>query len=158
MNLRTTYTAVATVFGVGRFPFAPGTAASILALPVAWLIATAGGSWGRVWLLMAAIFVNALGCWACELYAHETQVKDPSECVIDEVAGQWIVCAFAPSTSLYAYAVAFLLFRMFDILKPWPISAAERLPGGLGIMADDFVAGLMAAAIIAVLAHLTLVW
>lgn len=157
MNQKKIYTAIATVFGIGRLPFGPGTAASIVALPVAWLIATAGGSWGRFWLLMAAIFVNALGCWACELYAHETQKKDPSECVIDEVAGQWIACAFAP-TSLYAYAVAFVLFRLFDIMKPWPASAAERLPGGLGIMADDVVAGLMAAAIIAILAHLGLLW
>jgi phosphatidylglycerophosphatase A len=157
MSNKQVYTGIATVFGIGRFPFAPGTAASIVALPFAWVIATAGGSWGRFWLLMAAIFVNALGCWACELYAHDVQKKDPSECVIDEVAGQWLACAFAP-TSLYAYAVAFLLFRVFDILKPWPASAAERLPGGIGIMADDVVAGLMAGAVIAVLAHLQLVW
>jgi phosphatidylglycerophosphatase A len=154
---RQAYTGIATVFGIGRLPFAPGTAASIVALPFAWVIATAGGSWGRFWLLMAAIFVNALGCWACELYAHDVQKKDPSECVIDEVAGQWLACAFAP-TSLYAYAVAFLLFRVFDIVKPWPASAAERLPGGIGIMADDVVAGLMAGVVIAVLAHLQLVW
>jgi phosphatidylglycerophosphatase A len=153
MNLRTTYTAIATLFGVGRFPFAPGTAASIVALPFAWLIATAGGTYGRFWLLFAGLLVNAIGVWACELYSNETKVKDPSECVIDEVAGQWIACAFAPTT-LLAYAIAFVLFRLFDILKPWPASAAERLPGGLGIMADDFVAGLMAGAIIAVLAHL----
>ncbi len=156
MNQKKIYTAIATVFGVGRFPVAPGTIASVIALPLAWLIATAGGNWGRLWLLMAAIFVNALGCWACELYSNETKVKDPSECVIDEVAGQWIACAFAP-TSLFAYAIAFILFRLFDILKPWPASAAERLPGGLGIMADDVVAGLMAGVIIAVLAHLRLV-
>jgi phosphatidylglycerophosphatase A len=58
---------------------------------------------------------------------------------------------------LLGYSLAFVLFRVFDILKPWPISAAERLPGGIGIMADDFVAGLAAGAVIAVLAHLGLV-
>jgi phosphatidylglycerophosphatase A len=160
MTLRSTYTAIATVFGIGRLPVAPGTAASVIALPIAWLIVALTGS--PFLLLLAGLLVNAIGAWACELYSRDKGEKDPSECVIDEVAGQWIACAFIPTHStfghtLLCYGLAFVLFRVFDILKPWPISAAERLPGGIGIMADDFVAGLAAGAIIAVLAHLGLV-
>jgi phosphatidylglycerophosphatase A len=155
MNLKKGYTSIATVFGVGYSRIAPGTAASIVALPFAWLIAISGG---RFALLLAAILATASGAWACELYAHEKKENDPSECVIDEVAGQWIACAFVPSNDvLLGYALAFVLFRAFDIVKPWPISAAERLPGGFGIMADDVVAGLFAGIIIAILAHLGLV-
>jgi phosphatidylglycerophosphatase A len=155
MNHKKVYTAIATVFGVGYSPIAPGTAASIVALPIAWLIAISGG---RFVLLLAAILASAAGAWACEHYAGEKKENDPSECVIDEVAGQWIACAFAPTNDmLLAYALAFVLFRFFDIVKPWPISAAERLPGGFGIMADDVVAGLFAGIIIAILAHLGLV-
>jgi phosphatidylglycerophosphatase A len=71
--------------------------------------------------------------------------------VIDEVAGQLLACAFAP-LSLAGFALAFLLFRLFDISKLWPISAAERLRGGLGIVVDDLVAGLIAGLIVAVFA------
>ena len=142
-------TAIATLFGIGFSPFAPGTVASAVALPLAWLIAWAGG---RFVLLLAAILACAIGAWACELYVHAKQDKDPSECVIDELAGQWIVCAFAPHT-LLAYALAFVLFRLFDITKMWPINEVERrVPGGLGIMADDVVAALIGGAIITALA------
>lgn len=144
-------TQIATVLGVGRSPTAPGTAGSIVALPLAWIIAAAGG---RFALMLAAILVLGIGAWACEIYARANGRDDPSECVIDEVAGQWIVCAFAP-LSIAAYFVAFILFRIFDIVKPWPIHAVERsVPGGLGIMADDVVAALMGSIIIALLGHL----
>ena len=138
----------------------PAQRPASIALPLAWLIVALTGS--PFLLLFAGLLLNAMGAWACELYAHDKGEKDPSECVIDEVAGQWIACAFIPTHStfvfmLLGYALAFVLFRVFDILKPWPISAAERLPGGIGIMADDFVAGVAAGAIIAVLAHLGLV-
>lgn len=137
------------LFGVGRVSVAPGTAASFVALVLAWPIALWGG---RFVLLMAAIAASAIGTWASDIYARDVGRSDPSECVIDELAGQWIVCAFAPLT-IAAYLVAFLLFRLFDMTKPWPISRLERLPGGLGIMADDLGAALVAALIIAVLAH-----
>ena len=144
-------TQIATVLGVGRVPTAPGTAGSIVALPFAWLIAAFGG---RFALMLAAILVLGIGAWACEVYARANGKDDPSECVIDEVAGQWIVCAFAP-LSIPAYFVAFILFRIFDIVKPWPIRVVERrVPGGLGIMADDVVAALMGCIIMAVLGHL----
>jgi phosphatidylglycerophosphatase A len=147
------HTAIATLFGLGRVRTAPGTVASIVALPFAWLIAFEGG---RISLLLAAIFVSALGGWACEHYVRESGKHDPSECVIDELAGQWLALAFAP-LGVLAYFLAFVLFRVLDITKPWPMSAAERLPGGLGVMADDLLAGLLTGLVVAVFAHAGLV-
>jgi phosphatidylglycerophosphatase A len=146
--------ALATLFGIGRFPSAPGTAASLVALPIAWLIAA---MFGRGWLMFSAVVALAVGTWACEMYSRAKGEDDPKECVIDELAAQWIVCAFAP-LSLLGFFLAFVLFRLFDIFKPWPINLVEeRVPGGLGIMADDVVAAVMASAIIALVAHLGLI-
>ncbi len=100
---------------------------------------------------LRSIVLCLLALWASEAYAVETGNSDPSECVIDEVAGQFIACAMAP-LSIAGFAAAFVLFRLFDISKLWPISAAERLHGGVGIMADDLLAGLFAGAIVAVFA------
>ena len=145
--------AIATFFGIGRVPVAPGTVASLVALIIAWPMAIYGG---RFAVLIAGILASAIGAWAGDHYARDTKQADPSECVIDEVAGQWIVCAFAP-VSVIAFALAFVLFRFFDIFKPWPISRLEKLPGGLGIMADDLGAALAAALIVAICAHLRIV-
>ncbi|HLY06446.1 MAG TPA: phosphatidylglycerophosphatase A [Rhizomicrobium sp.] len=142
---------IATLGGLGRIvPVAPGTVASALALPVAWALASIHGP---LPVVIAAVVVTGGGVWGAELYARERAVHDPSECVIDEVAGQLIACAFVPKT-LLCYALAFLLFRLFDIVKPWPIGAAERLPGGVGIMADDVLAGALAGMIILALLQL----
>ena len=141
-------TYAATLLGIGRSPVAPGTVASMVALPIAWIVVTVGGPLA---LLSLALVTAALGMWACDVYAKDKGAHDPSECVIDEVAGQLLACAFAP-LSLAGFALAFLLFRLFDISKLWPISAVERLRGGLGIVADDLVAGLMAGLIVAVFA------
>lgn len=145
--------AISTLFGVGYVRYAPGTVASLVALPFAWGIATEGA---RFVLLLAGILALAIGAWASELYAHQTRTFDPRECVIDELAGQWIACAFAPTT-LLGFTLAFVLFRIFDITKPWPIRHVEQLHGGLGIMADDAVAALMAGAILVVLSHVGLI-
>jgi phosphatidylglycerophosphatase A len=136
----------ATVFGVGRSPVAPGTVASFVSLPVAWLVMMYAGPFA-LFALAAAVFI--FGLWASENYAVQAGNADPSECVIDEVAGQFIACALAP-LSLAGFFVAFVLFRLFDVSKLWPISWAERMPGGLGIMADDLLAGLFAGSIDAV--------
>ena len=137
--------AVATLLGIGRAPFAPGTVASLAALPLAWGITQSGG---RVLLIVCTLAATALGIWASDRYARACGTQDPSECVVDELAGQWLACAVAP-LSLLGYAVAFLAFRAFDIWKPWPISAAERQPGGVGIMLDDIVAGAAAGVVVA---------
>jgi phosphatidylglycerophosphatase A len=147
------WTYAATVFGIGRAPFAPGTVASAVALPVAWVVLK---YLGPVALFSLSFAVAAIGAWACDVHARRSGTHDPSECVIDEVAGQFLACAMAP-LSLFGFLLAFALFRLFDISKLWPISEAERLRGGLGIMADDMVAGLLAGLIVAVVTSLGLI-
>jgi phosphatidylglycerophosphatase A len=146
-------TMTATLFGLGRAPFAPGTLASIVALPIAWGVMALGGP---IALFSLGLLVAGLGIWASDVYAKESGEHDPSECVIDEVAGQLLACALAP-LSLFGFALAFVLFRLYDISKLWPVSAAERLDGGFGIVLDDVVAGILAGGIVAVLAATGLV-
>ena len=151
-------TIVASVFGIGYFSVAPGTVMSAIALPLAILIALFGG--GGMALLGSAIIVLVIGILACADHVRETGRQDPPECVIDELAGQWIACSFALLTfnglipvrpiSLPAFLLAFVLFRLFDIWKPWPVSwADEKLEGGIGVMTDDAIAGLMAGVLVA---------
>jgi phosphatidylglycerophosphatase A len=136
---------LATCFGIGRIPLAPGTFASAAALPFGWLLVLLG--WQGV--LIGSGLATLLGIWACGVHARKVGLHDPSECVLDEVAGQWMTLIPIPlmgrASDWRPYVMAFLLFRLFDILKPWPIAAAERLPGGLGVMMDDVLAGFAAA-------------
>ena len=130
-------TIAATWFWVGLLPKAPGTWGSAAALPFAWVLMSLGGS--QV-LLAAAIICFFGGWWASAVYVARTQASDPSEVVIDEVAGQWLVLAAAPLDPL-PYLVGFALFRLFDVWKPWPVSWADRrIGGGLGVMVDDILA------------------
>jgi phosphatidylglycerophosphatase A len=141
---------LATGFGIGWFPKAPGTVASLVALPFGCWLAFVG-DWQGV--LGAAIVASFLGVWVCGAYAGAIGVSDPGECVLDEIAGQWFAMVPLPfmghAGNLSGLALAFALFRFFDIVKPWPISRLERLPGGLGIMADDILAGLVSEALLA---------
>lgn len=139
---------LATFFGIGRIPFASGTFASAAALPFGVLLVLYGSQ-----ALTAAIIVAVVaGVWSCGVHAAKLGVADPSECVLDEVAGQWIalgpIALFARPYEWALYVIAFILFRLFDVLKFWPMSAAERLPGGYGVMADDVLAGLFAAGLL----------
>ena len=136
---------VATWFGVGRLPVAPGTWGSAVTLPISWFLAL----WlGPIWLLAVAAVVFAAGWWAADVYARRNEADDPGEVVVDEVAGQLVALAVVPVDLIY-YAAAFVLFRIADIWKPFPVSLAERrLGGGLGIMADDIVAGGYAAIVL----------
>jgi phosphatidylglycerophosphatase A len=137
------------VFGIGYFPQAQGTIMSAIALPLGFLIALRGG--GAMGLLGSSLIVLVIGILACAEHVRETGNPDPSECVIDELAGQWLASAFVAfgTLSLPAFFLSFVLFRLFDIWKPWPVSWAENgLSGGLGVMADDLVAGLIAGAIV----------
>ena len=131
-------TVLSTWFGAGLLPKAPGTWGSAAALPFAWAIASAWGGWG---LLAASLLCFLVGWAAAEVYLRRTGADDPGEVVIDEVAGQWLVLAVAPLDPLF-YLAGFVLFRLFDIRKPWPVNWADStLPGGLGVMADDMLAG-----------------
>jgi phosphatidylglycerophosphatase A len=140
-------TLLSTFFGVGYAPVAPGTVASAVALPLAWLIAWRFGSPA---LLTASGVAYLVGVWSTGIHAEKIGRQDPSECVIDEVAGQWLACALAP-VSLIGFGIAFTIFRVLDISKLWPVSAGEKLPGGWGIMTDDLIAGAMTLVVIAVL-------
>jgi phosphatidylglycerophosphatase A len=134
---------IATWGGTGLSPFAPGTVGSLAALPFAWGLLAWGGWPALAWAAFAAC---ALGTWATAVYLRTSTDKDPAAVVIDEVAGQWI--ALLPATlEPLPFVAGFALFRLFDIWKPWPIGWADRhLPGALGVMADDVIAGTFAAA------------
>ena len=142
---------LATWFGFGLLPRAPGTWASLAALPIAWLVHLKTGPSG---LLLAAIVLFFIGIWTAAIYAREIGTSDPSEVVIDEVAGQWLTLALACPLDPKFYAVGFFAFRVFDIAKPWPVSwVDQRLKGGLGIMFDDIIAAFYAAGTIVILGY-----
>lgn len=141
---------LSTWFGAGLLRPAPGTWGTVAALPFAWVISAYFTPW---FLLPASIAIFALGVWSSARYSKATDTHDASEIVIDEVAGIWLALAFAP-VSLTAFALAFVLFRFFDITKPWPIGWADKtLPGGLGIMTDDMIAGAFAGIIVYLVNH-----
>ena len=130
----------------GLSPKAPGTIGTLAALPAGIALIYFGG----IMALTAGILaVSVLGMYVSHRYALESGLKDPGEVVIDEVAGMWI--ALLPAGVIWwQILAAFVLFRAFDILKPGPVGWADRrLPGGLGIMADDLIAGALAALVLA---------
>lgn len=142
---RYTGTAIATVFGAGYFPIAPGTAGSLISVIVFFLI-PAGNS---LHLLILAVILP-VGYWGCSI-GQRLWGDDPSRVVIDEFAGCWIACLAVPgSWGITGFAVAFILFRLFDILKPWPVSVFDRMKSPAGILLDDVVAGALSAIIITI--------
>ena len=139
---------IASGFGLGRLPTAPGTWASLAALFPAAAIQYAGGPLA---LAIAAVVVAFIGLWAIRA-SGETD-NDPGWIVIDEVAGQWL--ALLPAgLDWRLYVAGFALFRLFDIAKPWPVGWADRtLPGATGIMVDDLLAGIYAVIGVGLLAY-----
>jgi phosphatidylglycerophosphatase A len=130
-----------TFFGIGFFPIAPGTLASLLAAllyrgasSLSTPLSTAG--------IVAGLFF--LGAAASGAYARELGLEDPGVIVIDEVVGQILALSLAPAGWKWT-AAGFFIFRFFDIFKPFPVRLAERLPWGWGIMADDILAALYTA-------------
>jgi phosphatidylglycerophosphatase A len=136
---------IATGFGAGLLPGMPGTWGSLVALPGAWGIRYLLGAPG---LAAAAVLVFGIGCWAAARTARASERGDAAEIVIDEIAGQWLALVVAP-LELRWYVVAFALFRLFDIAKPWPANWVDRrMKTGLGIMLDDGIAGLYALVLV----------
>jgi phosphatidylglycerophosphatase A len=142
---------LATGFGIGLLPFAPGSWASLVTLFFGWLVRSRFGVAG---LAAAATILFFLGWAAAARVAAGGSEKDPGCIVVDEIAGQWLALLAAPLDPL-AYALAFVLFRAFDIVKPWPVSwADQRVRGGLGIMLDDLMAAVYALLVLAVLGEI----
>lgn len=141
---------IGTFFGAGLIRPGPGTWGSLAALPVSWFILDI---YGRPGLLLATLLFTIVGWIATHAYMRDMDAKaDPQEIVIDEVAGQMLTLCILASTSIVAFAIGFLLFRLFDITKPGPIGWADRkLPGAAGVMMDDLLAGMAAAALLALI-------
>ncbi|SLN41769.1 Phosphatidylglycerophosphatase A [Aquimixticola soesokkakensis] len=150
---------IATFFGVGNLTPAPGTWGSFVALPVLYALHSLGGF---PLVLVATLAVTLLGIRAISRYLETSASKDPSEVVIDEVAGQFIALwpvslgatmMGADVTALWpGWLVAFLAFRLFDIWKPGPVGWADRRGDALGVMLDDLIAGAMAAVVVIIAA------
>jgi phosphatidylglycerophosphatase A len=139
--------ALATCFGIGDLPKAPGTWASLVALPFAWLIQSALGMFA---LLAASLIVFFVGWWASSVYVAWIGAEDPAPVVIDEIAGQWLTLVLADPQRWWLWLLGFAVFRLFDIVKPWPVSWADRnVTGGLGVMLDDILAGLYGLVVLA---------
>ncbi|MDE0105218.1 MAG: phosphatidylglycerophosphatase A [Bryobacterales bacterium] len=132
--------AIATWGYIGYTPAAPGTAASVAALAIAWAGVHLAGL--PVWsFAAAAVLLSPLAVWASGAVAGQLGAEDPSIVVIDEVLGLWLALAPATSGSPQQWLCALVLFRLFDILKPLGLRRLESLPGGRGIVADDLGAG-----------------
>jgi phosphatidylglycerophosphatase A len=147
---------IATCGGVGYFPMAPGTAGSVVGLVLVLILAQV--PLPRLWLsgvlALLAIGIFFLGVWSAGVAERHFGRVDPGPVVIDEVLGQVITFLARPDPSWKWLLAGFVLFRIFDIIKPFPARQAERLPGGWGIMTDDLVAGLYSWAAISVLGYL----
>ena len=163
-----------TTFGVGYLPVAPGTYGSVVGvaiyLIVAWAeagIAMSMGhqgwrfdtiaAWGHAVNLLLLVIFCLLGIWAAGRSTELFGNSDPSQAVVDEVIGQLIVFLFVPfGISPYLILAGFLLFRLFDIWKPFPIDDLQSLSGGIGVCADDFLAGVYGGVCLAVIYAITL--
>ncbi len=137
--------AVGTLAGAGMVPFAPGTFGSLVSFLLLYPIAI---SYGTTGLFTAILVSSALAIWAAD-YCESRWGEDPGSFVIDEFAGQAVVLLFLPLTGIFMedlpwLIAAFILFRIFDIVKPFGIKRIQHFPSGIGILADDLLAGIYA--------------
>lgn len=147
---------ITTFLGTGLIPFAPGTWGSLAAIPAAYLLHYLGGF---PLLLAATPIVFALGLWATGIETAGLANHDPGSIVIDEVVGQWIAL-FPLSFGMWhikaephlfpwpGWVGAFVMFRLFDIWKPWPVSWADNMSTPIGVMLDDVLAGVLAGLVV----------
>ena len=138
---------IATWFGCGYVPKAPGTAGSLAALAMAWVLHHDTGLQLGAFALLATLLIP-FAVWAAHVTSQATGLKDPQIVVVDEVVGQWITLTGAFTLNWKSWLAAFVLFRLFDVWKPFPIRRLERLPGGVGIVADDVMAGFYGALVL----------
>lgn len=130
--------------GIGKLPGAPGTWGSAVAVGIWFGLQSLTTQTG---IIIVTGLIFGIGVWVSSIVERREGSHDPSHVVIDELVGQWIALWFIPMTPGYIF-VAFLLFRVFDILKPWPVKYFDNLTGGWGIMLDDFAAGVYALLIL----------
>ena len=127
-------------FGSGLSPIAPGTAGTVVAVAIYWFIAEWPASWYAAFILVTA----AVGIWICGAASRQLGVHDHGGIVWDEFVGYWITMWAVPVDWVWILA-GFIVFRVYDIVKPWPIRTLDRkVKGGFGIMVDDILAGVMA--------------
>ena len=126
---------LATGLGVGYTPIAPGTAGSFVALCLFWVLPFSYSTW-----LIICLISFVIGIWSANIVERD-KGKDPGLVVIDEFVGQWITLLFLPK-AIILYISGFLLFRVFDIIKPFPADKSQNIKGGLGVMIDDVIVGI----------------
>ncbi|VAY02150.1 Phosphatidylglycerophosphatase A [Arsenophonus endosymbiont of Aleurodicus dispersus] len=152
LNLLNPWHLLATGFGSGLSPVIPGTIGSLAAI-LFWLLIDFLLPVWLCWLII--LFSFAVGIFICQRTSDDMQVHDHSSIVWDEFIGMWITIMVIPLVNLQWVFIAVVLFRFFDMLKPWPISWFDRqIGGGLGIMLDDIIAAIFAMVILGALAHL----
>jgi phosphatidylglycerophosphatase A len=137
---------LATWFGCGRVPIAPGTAGTLGAIPLYLVLRPSG----PVVVLLAAAGLTAIGVWAAGEVVRHTGKKDPQIIVIDEVVGALVTLAASAPTGA-SLVTGFVLFRIFDQWKPWPARSLESLRGGWGVVMDDVAAGVWGAVVLGAL-------
>jgi len=133
-----------TGLGSGYAPVAPGTAGSMVGLLLYYLLPADAFAW-----LIITIAVTVIGIPVAS-FIEKNKGHDPGLVVIDEICGQWAALLFLPRT-MTVFILAFVLFRIFDIWKPYPVSRSQNLSGGLGVMADDIFAGILANTVIQII-------
>ncbi|MEY4616208.1 MAG: hypothetical protein RJB66_1168 [Pseudomonadota bacterium] len=142
---------IATMFGIGKAPKAPGTWGSLATLPICFVLM----KMGPLVYMAVSLGLAILAIVAAEHYERQSAHHDSKEIVIDECVGMLITMTWLPLT-WQSFVLGFLLFRFFDILKPFPVSYFDRkVPGGFGVVADDIVAGIMGNVILQIILHHT---
>jgi phosphatidylglycerophosphatase A len=144
LDFKNPATWLATWFGCGLMHPAPGTWGTLGGLPLGLILLVLGG---KIALGIGLLMVIIIGFWAITKFEAMTGEHDSGIIVIDEVAGLWIALA-AATLEPFSILGAFVLFRFFDILKPWPVSYFDRMGGAKGVMLDDIMAGIYAAIVL----------
>ncbi len=139
---------------VGKIKWAPGTFGTLFAVPLAWVFTRAG----LINYMILTLIMIMVAIVLCQFHEYKAQKHDQGEVVIDEVVGYLLAFMWLPA-NVYSFVFSFLLFRLFDILKPFPISYIDKnIKGGLGVVADDLAAGLVTNLILHVVQQNTHWW
>jgi len=130
---------ISTLFGIGYFPKAPGTAGSFVAMIIYYFVAV---TWNIHWSLIYGflLIITLISVFLINIAEHDLG-QDSPKIVIDELIGYFVAVLFLPK-NLFVLFIAFVIFRVFDIIKPEPVNISQKLPGGWGVITDDIIAGI----------------